>query len=333
MLHILNGSHSAAILRRTDILGEIVPWREALAVGPASRGLSDESWIALRAEHLSQAYQKPFGDCKQELMSQEHVLNGFRRNDEVVLWFEHDLFCQANLIYLLARLGQSDRRETKLSLICIDRYPGITSFRGLGQLVPEQFERLFDSRVELTESTLSAGEAAWEAFTAATPNGIEQFIQQEAPPQLPFLADALRSHLARFPSTLNGLGRLQHLLLDLIAGGIDEFKPLFHVAAELEPAYGFGDSQIWNEIIALSRFSNPLVAIRGLAQIDAIPPPADVLENVHFRLTSLGKAVLVGNSDMLNVNRIDYWLGGVHLNEDQPVWRWNAEEGKIIAEE
>ena len=333
MLHILNGNCSAAILRRTDILGEILPWREALAVGPTPQGLSEESWINLRAEHLSQAYGKAVGDCKQEFRSQEHVLNGFGRNDEVVLWFEHDLFCQANLIYLLARLGQSDRRETKLSLICIDRYPGIANFSGLGQLVPEQFERLFHHRVELTETTLSAGKAAWEAFTAATPKEIERFVRRETPPQLPFLADALRSHLARFPSTLNGLGRLQHLLLDLISGGIDEFKPLFHVAAELEPAYGFGDSQIWNEIIALSRFSNPLVAVRGLAQSDAIPPPEDVLENVHFRLTSLGKAVLVGNSDMLNVNRIDYWLGGVHLNEDQPVWRWNAQEGKVVAED
>ncbi len=332
MLHILNGDTSAQILKRTRLAGEIVPWREALAVGPNPANLTDENRIALRAEYLSRAYNKDFADCKSELLALEHVIGRFSQHDEVVMWFEHDLFCQTNLIHLLSRLAAQERRQTKLSLICLDRYPGIRHFRGLAQLLPDQFESLFQHRQGVDETMLNLGHAAWQAFTAPEPQTLERMLRKEMP-ALPFLRDALKAHLARFPALQNGLGRLQHLTMDLIASGIDEFKPLFHMVDELEPAYGFGDAQIWNELSYLSRLGNPLVTFHGPPWGDDVPPSADVLENIHFKLTSLGKAVLVGNSDLLNVNRIDYWLGGVHLSEDDPVWRWDTEFEQMVAEE
>ena len=54
------------------------------------------------------------------------------REDEVVLWFEHDLFDQAILVFLLARLRELAPDRT--SLICIGSHPDHAEFRGLGQL-------------------------------------------------------------------------------------------------------------------------------------------------------------------------------------------------------
>ena len=54
--------------------------------------------------------------------------------DELVLWFEHDLFDQLNLIHLLSYLGRRHALLKPVSLVTLDRFPGIADFKGLGQL-------------------------------------------------------------------------------------------------------------------------------------------------------------------------------------------------------
>ena len=50
--------------------------------------------------------------------------------DEVVFWFEHDLFDQLLLIRALDLIGESTgpERPSNVSLICIDRFPGVVPF-------------------------------------------------------------------------------------------------------------------------------------------------------------------------------------------------------------
>ena len=50
----------------------------------------------------------------------------------------------------------------------------------------------------------------------------------------------------------------------------------------------------------------------------------------YFKMTDTGKAILTGNSDMLNRNDIDVWLGGVHLNNPNPLWRWNEANERLV---
>ena len=45
--------------------------------------------------------------------------------DEIVLWFEHDLYDQLMLCYLLSRLS-IPHRSFKLSLVSMDQFPGVT---------------------------------------------------------------------------------------------------------------------------------------------------------------------------------------------------------------
>ena len=57
MLHILNGDATANILKKTDLPGKLLPWREALVAGPTPGGLSFDDWINLRANHLAKDYE------------------------------------------------------------------------------------------------------------------------------------------------------------------------------------------------------------------------------------------------------------------------------------
>ena len=79
------------------------------------------------------------------------ICNGWREAvddddgyDELVLWFEHDLFDQLNLIQLLTHLGGRPRSKP-VTLICIDRYPGHPNFKGLGELAPRDLAALFET--------------------------------------------------------------------------------------------------------------------------------------------------------------------------------------------
>ena len=123
MLHIHNGDSSAGTARKSSIPGEHLPWREALVCGPAPSGLSSEEFRSVRARHLAEAYGANIEKCELELRAQEDTLSDFADHEEVVLWFEHDLFCQIHLSYLLDWFAQRELGKTKLSLISIGEFP------------------------------------------------------------------------------------------------------------------------------------------------------------------------------------------------------------------
>src|SRR5436853_6179837 len=101
MFHIHNGESTAGTLREFGLPGEHFAFQEVLMAGPTPGGLSQTDWIETRAKYLTEAYDLDLGECRGSLLSQEATLRRFPGHDEVILWFEHDLFCQINLIYLL----------------------------------------------------------------------------------------------------------------------------------------------------------------------------------------------------------------------------------------
>src|SRR4030095_5464761 len=173
-------------------------------------------WRQLRAKHLSEQYDLDPQKCEAELLEQEELLNNIDQHDEVVLWFEHDLFCQVNLLFLLHHLANAAVGNTRLSLINIGEYPGKLDFRGLGELNPDELASVFPARELLAPSQLRLGDSAWQAYCSSDPTAIENLLQTDTT-ALPFLETALRAHLKRFPSVRNGLGHVEARGLELIS--------------------------------------------------------------------------------------------------------------------
>ena len=107
----------------------------------------------------------------------------------------------------------------------------------------EQLTSLFPQRREITPAQLKLGSKAWRAYSASNPKEIESLLESDLT-ELPFLKSALAKHLQRFPSVRNGLGRVENLALELVAGGQHEFRFLFSEFGNREPEYGFGDAQL-----------------------------------------------------------------------------------------
>ena len=327
MLHIHNGDSSAETLKQSALPGEHFAFREALIDGPTPAGVAGEEWRKLRAHHLSEFYQVDLSKTERELLTQEDKLDSFPEHDEVILWFEHDLFCQTNLLYLLKWFADRDLAHTKLSLICIDRFPGLPNFRGLGELNVEQMASLFDGRHEVSEREKKLAGEAWQAYCSPEPTTIEKLLAADTS-ALPFLKPALQLHLERFPFVRNGLGRIQNKGLELIQSGSHKFIDLFPRFGAAEPVYGLGDSQLWIALRRMSDAPEPLLRTSN----DSGPDRKLTSETIHqtaFEITQAGAAVLADEADFIELNGVDQWLGGVHLAGRRDLWRWDDQSGRL----
>jgi hypothetical protein len=327
MLHIHNGDSTAETAKKSDLPGAHLAWREALACGPAPGGLSDIEFRRVRAKHLAEAYGVDLEKCQNELREQEETLSRFSDHEEVVLWFEHDLFCEIQLIYLLDWFARRDLAQTTLSLICIAEFPGIEVFHGFGQLNETQLASLFPQRHSVTAPQLQLGSRAWAAYSSSNPREIESLLDSDLAP-LPFLRSALLKHLRRFPSTDNGLGRIGNISLELIAKGYGNFRSLFPAFVRREPEYGFGDAQLYQELKRLTNASVPLLKVSGGVERAKMDGAQMLLST--FELTECGKAVMAGDQDFVVSNGIDYWLGGVHLEGSEAQWRWEEQVQELL---
>src|SRR6185295_11937862 len=138
MLHIHNGGSTSGTLTEFGFAGEHKPFQEVLMEGPTPGGLSRDEFLDVRARFLAKAYDIKVEKCRADQQAQEVWLRNYAEHDETILWFEHDLFCQINLIYLLDWFSKQSSGNTRLSLICVGEFEGIRDFRGLGQLTGEQ---------------------------------------------------------------------------------------------------------------------------------------------------------------------------------------------------
>src|SRR5262249_37615571 len=135
VLHLLNGDATAAVFPDT-LPGERAVWRDILMEGPAEADADTRAaWLAPRLGVSADAYARRW---REEIA----MLSAAKEHDEVVLWFERDLFCSLNLWFVLTRLD-----VPRVSLV----FPTLDGdFRGLGTLRPGDFPPLFERREHLT---------------------------------------------------------------------------------------------------------------------------------------------------------------------------------------
>lgn len=322
MLHITNGSIAADLIREAGVPGRIAFTADVLHEGPTPAGLPPERWRKVRARYLAEAGHGGYDECLAALTEWDRTLEEHRSYDEVVLWFEHDLFDQLLLIRLLDWFAARETGLTRLGLICIGEFAGVDPFHGLGQLDPGQMASLLPARQRVTKEQLVLARHAWRVFCAPDPIGIEVAIRRDTS-ALPFLAGALHRHLEEFPSVRNGLSRTERQALKALAelGGDAPFEAVFHAASELEERRYMGDSTFLHHLHGLSTDPRRLIRLER----EGTGP-----RSWRVHLTATGSEVLDGRDDWVRIHGIDRWLGGVHLHGREAQWRWDPDRDRLV---
>jgi hypothetical protein len=324
MLHITNGDSAADLIQDAVFSGQILAWRDVLHEGPVPADLSLAQLSERRAEFIAAQGWGQLYEVKASFAERDLTLSRFREHEEIVLWFEHDLYDQLQLLQLLDWFFRHERGATRLSLICIGEYPGLHPFRGLGQLTADQMASLFPVRHALSYKELKTGHLAWQAFSAPDPTEIEKLLATNLS-ALPFLRHALLRHLQQFPSTTNGLARTEQQILAAVAAGHNTPSVIFRFDQAQEETVFMGDWTLWTYLKRLCEGAQPLLAVTGGAEfflplIDSTPE----FEAQTLTLTAAGRAVHAGDLDHIACNGIDRWLGGVHLHGPEAAWRWDG---------
>ena len=106
MVHILNGDALAATFRTSGIHGEVIVCRECFVDGPVSADNTDDFWTE-RAQFIQQDVDGDADEYFKNVKTEFDKISELNSDNDIFLWFEHDLFCQANMWFIISLLNRS----------------------------------------------------------------------------------------------------------------------------------------------------------------------------------------------------------------------------------
>ena len=321
-LHVANGTCTTDIISAAGIPGGRSIWADPLYEGPVPAGVSDDELVEVRRRYLAGPEGDFDVDPVNDLRRWRQRIHEHESYDELVLWFEHDLFDQLNLIQLLTWIRANLPEGKAVSLVCVGSFPGHPRFKGLGELSPDELASLLETRERIREAEYIVAERTWRSFREPSPEPLAALLHTDTS-ALPYLSRALERFLAEYPATGDGLSRSERRLLRLADGGPIGVEAAFPRMHDDEDAYYITDLSLSGLVTVLSRTSPPLLTFTNGAD------PREAALYGTVALTDAGREVLSGRRDRVACG-LDRWLGGVHLQSGGPIWRWDAEERLIV---
>ncbi|MGA7569541.1 MAG: hypothetical protein WCC70_07405 [Candidatus Aquilonibacter sp.] len=304
-LHVTNGDPVVYLFKKAGVVGTHVPWRDILHEGPVPAGATLEQLSRVRGEYLaSRGFGKPI-KLLHEFSSRDAALRRASEFSEVVLWFEHDLYDQLQLVQVLVELDAMGLEPGSVSLVQSDVY--------LGSMTVDELLALYPRRKTVSAATFEQAGVAWDALRAEEPDALLACTQRDAQ-GLPYLRSALRRLCQEYPWSEDGLSRSQRHALQAVAFGPTNADELFRRAQSREEAPFLGD-----------------LAFAAIVR-DLQTGPAPLIEGEDGALepTARGRSTLAGGEDWLALQPPDRWIGGVHLTAEH-AYRWNDDAGRFVS--
>ena len=288
MLHITNGDSLTDKMSRLNLSGEVITWREMLCEGRTVQEVGSQEFINIRTEFLETCYDVPSSDYQMKFVSELEKLAQAKDYDEIILWFEFDLFCHINMIAAISFLFQQNIQKP-IYLVCSKRLQGEKKLQGLSQLTQKELLNHFNHKILLNEDDLELAELVWKLYCGINPLRLKPEIKKNS--NFEYLSSCLRAHIERFPNVKSGLNSLEANLLKLIVSHtITSHNQLLGYALEYQGYYGYGDIQMLRIIDNLKSFM--------------------YLDNTKYSLTEEGKMALNKSQNFYQELKDDLYYGG-----------------------
>ncbi|HYM57955.1 MAG TPA: hypothetical protein VES79_08325 [Solirubrobacteraceae bacterium] len=238
-----------------------------------------------------------------DLRGRDERLDAALGREPVILWFEHDLYDQFQLLQVLDRLPSGVVGQVEL----------IQAGTFLGTLAAEELAELWPRQRPVSAEQVASARAAWAAFQGDDPRELARLASRGGE-GLPYLRAALWRLLEELPGLHDCLARSERHLLEAIAGGAGTPVDAFMASHAREDAAFLGDALAFARLDDLAGGPRPLIEPEGES----------------LALTEAGAAVLAGTADRVALTGLDRRMGGVHLHSGAALWRWDPEQGEPL---
>ncbi len=271
LLHITNGDSFTDRLNTLNLKGDIITWREMLCEGKTLSTVGSESFWKTRFEFLNKNYKVSKSWFVEKTLKEYRSLCNHKQQDQIVLWFEYDLFCQINMLAVLSWL-KTHRRHAEISLICSGKEDDSEHMFALNELTNAQLLDRYENRTVLSQDDIEYADYVWQLYCSDNPIRLENLTDFENY-SFDYLSAAVQAHLKRFPTIKNGLNKVENTILEVAATEKPKSRHalLGTILARQDP-YGYGDSQYERIITSLkplfSSFNPVRISKKGKEVID-----------------------------------------------------------------
>jgi len=304
--HVIQGRSAAGSFAQAmdPPPGELLVNEDVLSCGPLPPFRSIEEWAPLREAYwdsiASSDDQHPFN---RDLLANTQTL---RELDSIVVWIglgAAEQLMLAWMVKLLKLIGS----QAQIQVVQFTR-AGRYNFDiwGLGLLNPDQLKH-HPPAAPVSADTLFELERLWDRVTSPDPAGLLAVLSEETA-DLRHSRAGLRPLVHRYPDYQTGLGRWESELLKRTQEkGPRAARVIGEVMGLNFDADLIGDAVLFARLrqLASSDLAHPLVTLSG--------DPSD-LRNCQVALTNAGEAVLAARANAVELNGIDDWVLGVHLD-------------------
>lgn len=315
-LHIRCGNDVMYKLAVAGFQGDFLSFADPYIQGSVPARDRLEDFIRIRADFIAdnngRGQQRAFDD----LNSDYQALATGRDYARIAFWFEHDAYDVLAFLKLLHFFSDPAKRAPVMQFICVDHYPGVQRFNGIGQLPAEAMRMLWTQFRPISEAQFDYGKRCWQAYTDSTPEAFTRLMSVDNPP-LPEIIPALQRHIRELPWLSDGLALSERLTLQILAEqGTQGAPTLFYhwYTCVYEPLVFMGDSSYWKVLEQLAQAPHPAISIRKAAEKKI---------DWQVSLTEFGQRLLAGKARWMEKSPCDRWWGGTHNHSDAVVWYWD----------
>jgi len=334
ILHITTDAITAEHLDAALSSGVFLAWQDALYEGPIDAKANLTHLSRQRAKYFADAGWVAKEDIDARYQARNKLLFSYQQFKEVVLWFDHDLNAQLQLVQLIEWFSRHQLDNTILSLVSIERHRGASTYHSLSSMTTKDIQRLMSSRWEVTLGQMNICQQAWKAIGSNNPNALLRFYNINSA-TMPHLKNAILRFLKQYPSQLNGLSHSEALIANVLLHQKSDANEIYDIMQSKEGIAFMSRAIFANCLQNMCEGNMPLVEQQLINFENENSEEYDLIDDtmveqkVILKLTDLGRQVLHNWVDWIQVNGIDRWLGGVHL-KDGSLWRYDETRRKVV---
>jgi Domain of unknown function (DUF1835) len=320
-VHVIQGLSAAGSLKQAihPRPGELLANEDVLSCGPLQPIRSLDQWARDR-----EAYWESVSPGRDERPFNRDLLANtqkFRELESCVVWLGVGAAELLLLVWLVQLLKLSGSRA-QIRVIQFTRFGSHNEGAwALGLLHPEQLKDHPPAK-ELSSQAVSELEHLWGRVTSSDPAGLLSAACDDSA-LFPYIRASLQPLVRRFPDHRTGLGRWDFELLRKVKEkGPKGTRVIGHTLADNFDSDMVGDVYLFSRLrrLASAQLACPLVVMSG--------DPYRMRE-CEVSLTDAGESVLAGRSNAVEINGIDDWVLGVHLDSSRGSV-WYQKEGALV---